>query len=140
VSALCSQRQQLLSSWIFWVFTYLVVPLIRTGFYATECEGYRNRVFYFRKPVWAVVRRTTLQKLSTQLFHPLTEAEAELLVSRRQFGFAGLRMLPKSTKGVRLITNMSRRTRPVKARGTTSVRRHTYGYPNPGLPEIYLRC
>ena len=39
VFALCSQRQQLLSSWIFWVFTYLVVPLIRTGFYATECEG-----------------------------------------------------------------------------------------------------
>ena len=41
---------------------------VRTGFYATECEGFRNRVFFFRKPVWAVVRKTTLQKLNQDMF------------------------------------------------------------------------
>jgi hypothetical protein len=45
------------------------------------------------------------------VMQPLTETEAALVVSRRDFGFAGLRMLPKKEKGVRLITNMSRRTR-----------------------------
>ena len=113
---------------------------VRTGFYATQCEGFRNRVFFFRKPVWAIVRKTTLQKLNQDMFQvrvshfwsgalpcsvfveeyhlpthdvtqPLTETEAALVVSRRDFGFAGLRMLPKKEKAVRLITNMSRRTR-----------------------------
>jgi hypothetical protein len=41
---------------------------VRTGFYATECEGFRNRVFFFRKPVWTVVRKTTLQKLNQDMF------------------------------------------------------------------------
>ena len=41
---------------------------VRTGFYATECEGFRNRVFFFRKPVWAVVRKTTLRKLNRDMF------------------------------------------------------------------------
>jgi hypothetical protein len=41
---------------------------VRTGFYATECEGFRNRVFFFRKPVWAVVRKTTLRKLNQDMF------------------------------------------------------------------------
>lgn len=132
----------------------MAVNIVRTGFYATECEGFRNRVFFFRKPVWAVVRKTKLRQLNQEMFqvrtrayvcmracvrvntcvrarctlftcahhvvHPcqllyamqaLTETEAASVVSRRDFGFAGLRMLPKKEKGVRLITNMSRRTR-----------------------------
>ena len=75
-------RQRLLSDWVYWIFTQLVMPLIHTGFYATECEGFRNRVFFFRKPVWAVVRRTTLRKLNGEMFQPLSEAEAALVVSR----------------------------------------------------------
>ena len=46
----------------------LWLHIVRTGFYATECEGFRNRVFFFRKPVWAVVRRTTLRKLNQDMF------------------------------------------------------------------------
>jgi telomerase reverse transcriptase len=32
-----------------------VVPLLRDHFYVTETEAHRQRVFYFRKPIWAAI-------------------------------------------------------------------------------------
>jgi telomerase reverse transcriptase len=34
------------------LFDGLVVPLLRAFFYATESSTHKNRVFYYRKPLW----------------------------------------------------------------------------------------
>lgn len=63
--------------------------------------------------------------LMSDVTQPLTEVEAAVVVSNRDFGFAGLRMLPKKEKGVRLITNMSRRTRSkaVRVKGQSNFKK-----------------
>ena len=63
--------------------------------------GARALVFHFLQREWVRV-----------LMQTLTEAQAEAIVSRRTFGYARLRMLPKRG-GVRLITNLSKRRRVV---------------------------
>ena len=63
--------------------------------------------------------------MAVNVTQPLTEVEAAAVVGRRDFGFAGLRMLPKKEKGVRLITNMSRRTRSkaVRVKGQSNFKK-----------------
>jgi telomerase reverse transcriptase len=46
------QRRELLGRWVHWLFDGLVVPLLRAFFYATESSTHKNRVFYYRKPLW----------------------------------------------------------------------------------------
>ncbi len=40
--------QQQLHLWVGWLFTVLVVPMLRTCFYITESEHYRTHIFYYR--------------------------------------------------------------------------------------------
>lgn len=39
---------RLLALWVRWLFSELVIPLIRAHFYCTESEAYRQEVLYFR--------------------------------------------------------------------------------------------
>ena len=41
-------QQRRLQLWLGWVLAVLVVPLLRSHFYCTESEAYRQRVFYYR--------------------------------------------------------------------------------------------
>lgn len=43
--------QRSLGSWVWWLVAELVVPLIRSTFYVTESEPYKQEVFYYR---WAM--------------------------------------------------------------------------------------
>eukprot|EP01052_Picozoa_sp_SAG31_P004765 SAG31_NODE_201_length_20535_cov_15.315081_15_plen_458_part_00 len=114
-----SWRQKMLGYLVDWVLSCLVVPLIRTAFYATECEGFRNRVFYYRKPLWAKVRTAALRQLNRDaMFRPLSDKQAASVLEGRPFGSASLRLLPKAKRGVRLILNLSRRTRHRRQRSS----------------------
>jgi telomerase reverse transcriptase len=82
--------------------------LIRSNFYVTESQIYRNQLFYFRHDVW---RHLTLQPLATfktTLFEEMKRAEAERRLGGRSLGYSSLRLLPKTT-GVRPILNLRRR-------------------------------
>ncbi|KAF8821891.1 Rna-directed Dna polymerase, partial [Cardiosporidium cionae] len=41
-----------LSRILFFIFTHLVVPILRAHFYATECETTSHRIRFFRKIIW----------------------------------------------------------------------------------------
>ncbi|KAK3287868.1 hypothetical protein CYMTET_4646 [Cymbomonas tetramitiformis] len=47
----------LIGRWMYWILAGLVVPLLRAHFYVTETEPYRQRLFYYRKPVWRDITR-----------------------------------------------------------------------------------
>ena len=103
------KRRELYAEFIYWLFDSLVIPLLRTTFYATESAAFRNRVLYFRQDDWAAMSRPVLDKLKTDLFEPLTRAEALNVMSSRRLGYSHIRLLPKET-GVRPIVNLRRRS------------------------------
>ena len=45
-------RTRLIRRWLLWLFDTVVGPTIRAHFYVTETGIQRNRVFYYRKPMW----------------------------------------------------------------------------------------
>eukprot|EP00939_MAST-03C_sp_MAST-3C-sp1_P001259 g1259.t1 len=120
---LCSD---LVRRWIVWMFSELVVPLIRANFYVTESEANSQTLVYYRKPVWARICRRTMFDLvdassETSLLRPLRASKARAMFNdknessskrSRLFGCALLRLVPKMRKGdVRPIMNLSSRTR-----------------------------
>ncbi|CBJ33340.1 telomerase reverse transcriptase, putative [Ectocarpus siliculosus] len=51
-----AKRVELLEALVLWTFKDVIVPLLRSLFYVTECETASQEVFFFRKPVWAKFR------------------------------------------------------------------------------------
>lgn len=78
-------QQQLVRRWVFWLFSALVLPLLRSHFYVTDSEVYRNRALYFRKALWAtLVARAEAALQEHQLRHvPAHRAHAMLTASDR---------------------------------------------------------
>ena len=87
------QRQLML--WLGWLFSAVVVPLLRAHFFCTESEAYRMQVFYYRKPVWHRLASAAVQGLSATQFAPLPMDKARRILEARSLGVAGLRLLPK---------------------------------------------
>jgi telomerase reverse transcriptase len=101
--------QRRLAKLVRFIFSSLVLPLLRAHFYATEGEPHRSRVFFYRKPLWARLRAAAAPALRA-VFAPLRPARAAaLLRSGRSLGFAPLRLLPKRA-GLRPIANLGRAT------------------------------
>ncbi|KAL4423217.1 hypothetical protein ABPG77_000009 [Micractinium sp. CCAP 211/92] len=127
-------HQRLLALWLGWLFAALVVPLLRSHFYCTESEAYRQQVFYYRKPVWAALARGATNELAQQQFAALSDGEALGILQGRRLGVARLRLLPKRT-GMRAILNLG---------GASTVRfRRAAQYAGPGttrrcLPPVKL--
>ncbi|CAM9620398.1 unnamed protein product, partial [Discosporangium mesarthrocarpum] len=70
------KREELLDQLIYWTFSSVLIPLIRSVFYVTECETRSFKVFYFRKPVWARFRAASLQRLVSTLYQRVSYQEA----------------------------------------------------------------
>ena len=95
----------LLKRWIFWFFSYLVVPLVQANFYATESQHRKLEVFYYKKSSWKKLIATTVDRLNSQNYHCLDAAKVYSISSRRSFGFSNLRLLPKAN-GIRMLANL----------------------------------
>ena len=98
----------MLERWVHWLYKGLICPVLKTAFYITDAEGFRNRVFYYRKPVWAEVRRLQVRGLCRRQFDRLTDAEAATILSGtalhgtsldRGYGAASVRFVPRPRKG-----------------------------------------
>ena len=90
------------------LFDGVVAPLVRAHFYATETGVHKNRIFYFRKPLWQKMQSVAMAELTTTMYTPLDTAAAAAALKDSKLGFSYLRMVPKAT-GMRAIVNMSRR-------------------------------
>lgn len=100
------KQQQLLAQFIWWFVTQYLMPILKSFFYITESGTHRQRIFYYRKPVWAKIQQFGVNKFCGKFFKPLKTKEAKsLFCTKSSLGFAALRFIPKSST-VRPITNM----------------------------------
>lgn len=102
-----SYRYRRCCLWFGWIFASVLVPLLRALFYCTESEAYRQRVFYYRKPVWGKMVKEAYEETISKHFYPISDTHARAILSKRKIGVSKIRLLPKRT-GLRLLVNMSR--------------------------------
>jgi telomerase reverse transcriptase len=101
-ASLAVARQRSAAKLVCWVFTSLVIPLLRAHFYATETEPFRNRVLYFLKPVWRRAAQAEMARITSGgMYVALAGARgpSEVLPAAR------MRLLPKAS-GMRPIVNL----------------------------------
>lgn len=103
------KRQSLLHELVYYIFDSLLIPLLRTNFYATESAAFRNRTIFFRQDDWNSITQPILEKLKEGCFTTISKNEAVGIMSGRQFGYSYVRLLPK-LNGVRPIVNLRRRS------------------------------
>ena len=120
------KQQQLLAQFIWWFVTQYLTPLLKSFFYITESGTHRQRIFYYRKPVWAKIQQFGINTFCGEFFKPLKTREAEkLLANKSSLGFSPLRFIPK-TSTVRPITNMRHcptNRQPINAQKQQSINR-----------------
>ncbi|GAX76318.1 hypothetical protein CEUSTIGMA_g3764.t1 [Chlamydomonas eustigma] len=90
-----------------WLFKDVIIPVIRSTFYVTETEPYKQQVFYFRQPVWAKLQKKALQELITERFISLSNKATLACLQKRNLGTAMVRLLPK-LQGMRPIVNLGK--------------------------------
>ncbi len=91
-----------------WLFESFVAGTIRAHFYVTESGVHKNRLFYFRKPIWRQLRALALDAAKLKTFRSVPEAEAREILAHGELGYSKLRLLPKP-KTMRYIVNMGRK-------------------------------
>ena len=95
-------HQKMVRQWLLWMVNELVIPLIRNHFYVTESTMYRNKIFFYRKPLWKqIVDVDMANRVEDGMYCSLPRQTGSLPVPR-------LRLLPKAT-GMRAISNLSAR-------------------------------
>jgi hypothetical protein len=104
-----AQLRRRLSDWLYFLFSKLVIPLLRTHFYITESEPHKQKVFYYRKPAWRQLAALSVRQLAGPCgpYRQVAAGEAEALLAKagRSFGPAELRLLPKAN-GMRPIARL----------------------------------
>lgn len=103
------KRKSLLLQLLFYIFDSLLVPLLRTTFYATESARFRNRILYFRQDDWNSISQPILECLKQECFERVPKHKAVAIMSKRDFGYSFVRLLPKDV-GMRPIINLRRRS------------------------------
>lgn len=113
-----AKQVKMAAMWVGWVFGALVVPLLRTHFYCTENESFRQETFYYRKPVWSKMIGKAFEDTLGATFVPVARNVAREALESRKIGVARLRFLPKQS-GMRFLMNMSKGTvAKFKSRGS----------------------
>ncbi|RYQ95799.1 hypothetical protein Ahy_B08g091158 isoform B [Arachis hypogaea] len=118
---------KLLEKWIFWYYSFLVVPLVQANFYVTESEQGKNDVFYYCKPVWNKLTNRTIDCFKDSGYSSLDNVAVQNILRGRPFGFSKLRLQPKEN-GVRMVANLKGSSRmplhmPTSALGAQYTRR-----------------
>ena len=96
------KQNNLLRCWISWLFSNIVIPLIKTYFYVTERETKRYDVFYYPKSVWRYLTSKAIASLNVQSFRTLCGTSRRAI--RRLYRSSTVRFLPK-TEDIRQLVN-----------------------------------
>ncbi|KAF3481825.1 telomerase reverse transcriptase [Arthroderma uncinatum] len=112
------KRTEIFLELIYYTFDSLVIPLIRSNFYLTESNAFKNRLFYFRHDVWKRLSEPVMADLKRSVFQDIKRDAAERILNGESLGYSHIRLLPKS-KGARPIANLRRR--PMLKRSRTGV-------------------
>ncbi|KAL2616729.1 hypothetical protein AAZX31_08G154700 [Glycine max] len=98
-------KHKLLEKWIFWYFSFLVVPLVQSNFYVTESEQGKQDIYYYPKPVWEKLAASTVACFKDWRYSCLDDVAVRNILRGRKFGFSKLRLQPKEN-GVRMVANL----------------------------------
>ncbi|XP_028550949.1 telomerase reverse transcriptase isoform X2 [Dendrobium catenatum] len=107
-----SLQNKLFRCWLYWYFSHVVVPLLGNNFYVTERETRKLDVFYYPRPTWNKLFKSTVAQLKGTTYGVLDHASLHKILSERRitlggsaFGFSRVRFLPKE-KNVRPLANL----------------------------------
>nr|DAA35191.1 TPA_inf: telomerase reverse transcriptase [Helobdella robusta] len=105
-----SERLQLLARLHYWLMSSYVMGLIRSYFFVTDSDIYKNKIFFYHKPVWKKICQKAISESQRRgLLKEISKELAESSVSSgKSLGFAKVRFTPKLSS-VRMITNMKKK-------------------------------
>lgn len=103
-------KRNLTESWIYWLFSHLIVPLIQAHFYVTETEFGRQDVYFFRKSIWEKLTKGATTSFKDKGYCYLNDSSVRKILANRSFGFSKLRLCPKEN-GVRILANLKAHSR-----------------------------
>eukprot|EP00123_Amoebidium_parasiticum_P004473 comp15777_c5_seq1/m.13010 comp15777_c5_seq1/g.13010 ORF comp15777_c5_seq1/g.13010 comp15777_c5_seq1/m.13010 type:complete len:114 (-) comp15777_c5_seq1:63-404(-) len=86
-----SKATEMVATFLKWLFTDLVIPLIQTYFYVTESAQHRYHTLYYRKAVWRAITTESFELTATTMLEHLTEAEAAQCLRSSTLGYSYLR-------------------------------------------------
>lgn len=93
-----SEQRLAFGKLMLWLYNEVVVPILQNTLYITEKQHNNLELFYYRKPVWAVVLNKSRKQLeSARFFDHISKGEAESCRDFTQFPHAKLRVQPKLT-------------------------------------------
>ncbi|XP_021998773.1 telomerase reverse transcriptase isoform X17 [Helianthus annuus] len=112
LSAICNSGiiRKLLERWTYWVFAFIVVPLLQANFYVTESEHGKLQVFFYEKSVWEKLMKTSIGCLKDECYRLVNVTSVKQIVSCRRFGFSRVRFRPKAN-GIRPLANLKSSSR-----------------------------
>lgn len=99
------EKRRVIESWIYWLFSHLIIPLIQAHFYVTETEFGRQDVYFFRKSIWEKLTKGATTSFKNKGYCYLNESTVRDILKNRSFGFSKLRLCPKEN-GVRILANL----------------------------------
>lgn len=91
-------RKTVAALWL-WLFNHFIIPVLRGFFYVTESSAHKQKVFYYRKPVWSCIRNVGVQSLlnSTYCVVPVEDVK-EKLRTKECLGVYDVRLIPGPSK------------------------------------------
>ncbi|KAJ0972376.1 hypothetical protein J5N97_020335 [Dioscorea zingiberensis] len=98
-------HSKFIQSWIYWLFSYILTPMIASNFYVTEKEHGKQDVFYYLKPVWRSLVGGTVACLRKRTYKLVDKAYVRQVLAKRNFGSSKVRFLPKE-KNLRPLANL----------------------------------
>jgi len=133
-----ASQRRMVCKWIAWLVNEMVFPLIRAHFYCTDTQTHRQRMFFYRKGVWARLVSATLQNLEQTSFKRLSMKDASAMLERANksnLGFSNIRFLPKGT-GLRPVAVLNKPSKfVVKAKKVRTVKE--FHAVNSRLKEVF---
>ncbi|CAH1795109.1 unnamed protein product [Owenia fusiformis] len=116
------RKEEYMGKVLTWLMEQFIFPVLRGFFYITESSAYKNRVFYFRKSLWKLMRAITIKRFKKNgLLKSLEKVEVEkMLGSGETLGVSPLRFVPKLSS-LRPIANMRSRYRSATMKQGNSV-------------------
>ncbi|XP_023636413.1 telomerase reverse transcriptase isoform X2 [Capsella rubella] len=112
-----STQQRLCTKWISWLFLEIVKKLVFFNFYATESQGGRLNIYYYRKNSW---ERLISKEIGETLDGYVQVDSAEAQGRLKKQGLSNFRILPKAN-GARMVLDFSSSSRLRSLRDTHAV-------------------
>ena len=78
-----------------WLFEEVIISLLRCFFYCTEKQKEYSRIFYYRKAIWALVMKMSIEDLQKDNLKAVEKKEMNSHCENNNFAPGKLRLIPK---------------------------------------------